>query len=262
MCDIFVNLKRFEVPRKFGGVCPENDPILWIKNVIHSCRQLGLAKRNDIRLVFFVPEGLIYAAASSADGAFLIGSQGVFRENISPSGNFGAFTTNLPAVAAKNLGCTWSIIGHSEERQDKFGIMSAFAPEIAENPRIASKAQSAVNSLINQEVLQALQSGLNVLLCIGETAEERGVGPLTEQKKRIKKVLRTQLVEGLRGVSKYLPAREIVIGYEPIWAIGPGKTPPDRDYISFVAKLIKDLVYAEFRIPINVVYGGGLRKEN
>ena len=60
----------------------------------------------------------------------------------------------------------------------------------------------------------------------------------------------------------FLDEREVVIGYEPIWAIGPGKTPPDGDYISFVAEPIKKLVSEELGLKLKVVYGGGLKKEN
>lgn len=262
MRDIFINLKRFEVPRSIGGVCPEESPTAWIAGVLNSCRELGLAKLTDLRFSFFVPEALIPAAVEASRGEFAIGSQGVFRENVVPGANFGAFTTNLPAAAAANLGCSWSIIGHSEERRDKLGIIAAYQKEVLEDPALNQRAVSAVNGLINQEVLRALESGLNVLLCVGETAQERGEGSFAEQKPRIEQALRTQLLESLKGVEAFLDEREVVIGYEPIWAIGPGKTPPDGDYISFVAELIKKLVSEELGLKLKVVYGGGLKKEN
>jgi triosephosphate isomerase len=260
--DIFVNLKRFEVPRELGGVCPQSDPVAWMKDALQRCKELGLGDRKDVRLTFFVPEALIPAAVAAAQGAFAVGCQGVFRENITPGGNFGAFTANLPATAARNLGCSWSIIGHSEERRDKLQVMQSFAPEIVSDSTLGQRAKSAVNQIINAEVLRALESGLNVLVCVGETAEERGGGTLAEQKPRVEAALRTQVVESLRGAEAYIENREMVIGYEPIWAIGPGKTPPDGDYIAYVAELIKEIVQEEFGFTIPVVYGGGLKKEN
>jgi triosephosphate isomerase len=59
-----------------------------------------------------------------------------------------------------------------------------------------------------------------------------------------------------------LEAGYIVIGYEPIWAIGPGRVPPGPDYISFVSALIKQIVRENFDVEVAVVYGGGLKEEN
>jgi triosephosphate isomerase len=53
-----------------------------------------------------------------------------------------------------------------------------------------------------------------------------------------------------------------VIGYEPVWAIGPGKTPPNSEYIAYVSNLIKDMVNSLYGFEIQVVYGGGLKEEN
>jgi triosephosphate isomerase len=53
-----------------------------------------------------------------------------------------------------------------------------------------------------------------------------------------------------------------VTGYEPVWAIGPGKTPPEKEYIAFVSAFIKQVVSDQFGVEIPVVYGGGLKEEN
>lgn len=102
-----------------------------------------------------------------------IGCQGIFRENIVPSGNFGAFTTNLPAAAAKNLGCTWSIIGRSEERRDKLGIIKKFAPSYDESEELRVKVANTINDIINQEVLYALNSGLYIAVYRGNSKRKR-----------------------------------------------------------------------------------------
>jgi triosephosphate isomerase len=191
-----------------------------------------------------------------------VGAQSVFREDIRPEGNFGAFTSNLPPTAAKNLGCTWSMIGHSEERRDKLDLLAAFEPSMNDNPGIRLRSQQAVDGILNQQVLRALEAGLDVLLCIGETADERGAGDFEEQKPRIESVLKRQLSLGLKDSRAKVLEREIVIGYEPIWAIGPGKTPPGQEYISYVSKHIKTVVREEFGFEPGVVYGGGLKEEN
>lgn len=269
MTQIFVNLKRFDVPRRMGGICPKENPGEWIEWVLDECVSLGLGKLEGVKLTFLLPESLILTAANKLKGypeeqikTLKIGCQGVFREDVKIGGNFGAFTTNLPAAAAKNMGCTWTIIGHSEERKDKLGIIERFEPGYKENPEMSARATAAVNSLINQEVLCALERNMNVLLCVGETAEERGEGSFEEQQPRIRESLKLQLKIGLQGIEKYKGQSDIVIGYEPIWAIGPGKTPPGSEYINFVSSYIKQIVKEEFQLDPVVVYGGGLKEEN
>ena len=106
------------------------------------------------------------------------------------------------------------------------------------------KDVSAVNRVLNQEILRAQSRGLEVLYCIGENSEEQ---------ERWQDVLREQLEVGLRGAD---PSK-IVIGYEPVWSIGPGKTPADKPYITKVARFIKEVTGGA-----DVVYGGGLKLEN
>lgn len=269
MTEIFVNLKRFDVPKSLGGICALDNPKHWIEKIIDESVELGIGSLENVNITYLLPEALIIPAIEKLSCypeeqtfSISIGCQGVYRENVKPGGNFGAFTTNLPAAAAKNLGCTWTIIGHSEERKDKLGIIERYESFNNDSKYSAELAAQAVDSLINQEVLCALDMGINVLLCIGETADERGNGSIEEQIPRIKKVLKGQLERGLNGVNEYLQKNKIVIGYEPVWAIGPGKTPPGAEYISFVSSYVKETVKEIYGVDITVVYGGGLKEEN
>jgi len=269
MKEIFVNLKRFDVPKSMGGICPTDDSKMWIENIMKEAVESGLGKLDCINVTFLLPESLIISAKEALSKyqkndtkTINIGSQGVFRENVKVGGNFGAFTTNLPAAAVKSLGCTWSIIGHSEERKDKLGIIEQFESFSDERVNTSEKAAKAVDSLVNDEVICALDSGINVLMCVGETGDERGSGSFEEQKPKIQKILEIQLEMGLKGVEAYMTNQKIVIGYEPIWAIGPGKTPPGAEYIEFVSIFIKSIVKEKFNFDPIVVYGGGLKEEN
>jgi triosephosphate isomerase len=266
---VFVNLKRFDVPRSMGGICTSNDSKQWVEWIIDESVKLGLGKLKNMEVIYLFPESLIISASErlshySKDdtNTINIGCQGVFREDISVGENFGAFTSNRPAATAKNMGCTWTIIGHSEERRDKLGIISKFDPECLKKREKMQRASDAVDALVNEEVTCALNAGLKVLLCIGETKKEKGEGEFKEQKPRIKAVLKRQLEQGLKGVENKHPQENVVIGYEPIWAIGPGKTPPDSKYIGFVSAYIKAVANKEFGFNPIVVYGGGLKEEN
>jgi Triosephosphate isomerase len=166
-----------------------------------------LGNIKDLHITYFLPEALILSAINKLETfhsketrGIDIGCQGIFRNDIEKGGNFGAFTTNLPATAAKNLGCTWAIIGHSEERADKLGLIESFEPRIKKDLKSRIKAREAVDRIINKEVLCALGASLNILLCVGETQEERGEGKFTEQKLRIQSILKSQLTLNLQGI--------------------------------------------------------------
>jgi len=269
MRQIFVNLKRFEVSRAAGGLCPINDPVTWIEGVIQESLELGLGSHANLLLTYLLPEGLIQAAVRRLESFLLkdremlaVGCQGVHWENIQPGKNFGAYTSCLPAAAAVALGSQWSIIGHSEERRAKLQVMQHFDPGIETDSGLRLKANRAVDQLIQAEVSAALSSGLKVLLCVGETADERGDGEFDEQRTRIEEVLEAQLLIGLQTSQTALQKGRVVIGYEPIWAIGPGKVPPDQEYIHFVSGLIKKIVGEHFQAGCAVVYGGGLKEAN
>lgn len=234
---LFLNLKRFDIPKELGGVnsiAPIQD---WAGYIVKNT-QKALEKYNpdDVEFVMFFPEAHLIGAvqARTENSPVKVGCQGVFRDDTAVGGNFGAFTTNRTANAVKAIGCGGTIIGHCEERRDKLGIMQ----------EAGVTDTDAVNRLLNKEIKCAIKAGLKVLYCIGETAEEQADW---------KGTLRKQLEIGLEGVDK----SQVVIAYEPVWAIGPGKTPPQADYIQMVAQYVKLVTDG-----LPVVYGGGLKTDN
>ena len=237
MKHIFLNLKRFDVPVELGGVNRLAPMAEWGR-VIVAETQKGLTGYDpaEVEFVDFFPEAhLIPAAAARAENSPVqLGCQGVFRADTAVGGNFGAFTTNRPAHAAAALGCGWTLIGHCEERNDKAGILA----------EAGVTDTAAVNRLLNQEIRLAVEQGLTVLYCIGEKSEEQ---------ERWQEVLGEQLSVGLDGVD----ASRVVIGYEPVWSIGPGKTPAGREYITKIARFVKERTGG-----LDVVYGGGLKVDN
>ncbi len=237
MKHLYLNLKRFDVPVEYGGVnriAPLKDWGSYI--VAHTQEGLKHYDLSQVEFVQYFPEAHILGAVGArCEGSPVqVGCQGVYRMNTAVGGNFGAFTTNRPASAARAMGCTSTIIGHCEERNDKAGILA----------EAGVTDTAAVNRLLNQEIRLAVEQGLTVLYCIGEKSEEQ---------EHWQDVLGEQLRVGLDGVD----TSKVVIGYEPVWSIGPGKTPAGKDYITMIARFVKERTGG-----LDVVYGGGLKVDN
>lgn len=234
---IFLNLKRFDVPVELGGVNRLAPVAEWAKAIVEGTQE-GLKKYDPAKVEFvqFFPEAHILNAVAALCEAspVQVGCQSLYRADTAVGGNFGAFTSNRPASIAKAMGCGGVLIGHCEERNDKAGVLA----------EAGVVDTAAVNRLLNQEIKAATARGLKVLYCIGEKSEEQ---------ERWQEVLGEQLDIGLEGVDK----SQVVIAYEPIWSIGPGKTPADKPYIEKIARFVKERTGG-----IPVVYGGGLKSDN
>ncbi len=240
MKHIYLNLKRFDVPAQLGGVNHGVPVRRWGEEIVLRIqKELTQYDAGQSEFVAFFPEAhLLCAAEARVPGSPVrLGCQGVFRDDVAPGGNFGAFTTNFPAAAARALGCTHVLIGHCEERKDKYSLLRAAGVA-------RETANETVNRVLNEEIKAAQKQGLEVLYCIGEDLDEQP---------QWQRVLGDQLDAGLRDVD----TRHIVIAYEPIWSIGPGRQPAGAQYIDKAARFIK-----EHTGGMDVVYGGGLKKEN
>ncbi|MBE7081705.1 MAG: triose-phosphate isomerase [Clostridiales bacterium] len=145
----------------------------------------------------------------------------------------GAFTGEISAAMLKEIGVEYVIIGHSERRQ-YFGETDA---------------------TVNMRLQQALKNDLKPIVCVGETLEER-------EKNKTKKVLKKQILEGLKDVSDFT---NIVIAYEPVWAIGTGKTATAEDAnktIGFIRSLVKKTWGSEVAKSLRIQYGGSMKPSN
>jgi triosephosphate isomerase len=158
-----------------------------------------------------------------------LGAQNIYWENE------GAFTGEISANMAKSAGAEYVIIGHSERRQ-YFG---------------------ETDETVNKRLNSALSVGLKPIVCIGETLEERESG-IT------KDVVKTQLTGALQGISAESMAK-IILAYEPVWAIGTGKTAsPDQaqDVHAFIREILNDLYGESVSSATVIQYGGSVKPEN
>ena len=124
MKHIYLNLKRFDIPKSMGGVNSLAPIAGWAPAIITGSDD-GVKKYDGVDFTMFFPEAHLIGAiaARSNDSVIQIGSQSVYRDDTAVNGNFGAFTTNLTANAAKAIGCSSTIIGHCEERKDKLEVL-------------------------------------------------------------------------------------------------------------------------------------------
>jgi len=154
-----------------------------------------------------------------------IGSQNIDLEQS------GARTGEISASMIKDLGCSFSIIGHSERRL----------------------LFQETNQMIGQKLIQANNNSIIPILCIGESAEEN-------QSNNTHNVLEQQIVEALGNANEL---SSLIIAYEPVWAIGSGKT-PNPEQINSIHEMIKDVVQSRFpKIGLeSVLYGGSVNLQN
>ena len=237
MKHIYLNLKRFDVPAELGGVNRIADMKEWGKYIVENTQEeLKKYSPEEVEFAMFFPEIHLFSAcqAKTENSPVQIGCQGVFRDDVAPGKNFGAFTTGRPAAAMKAAGCETVIIGHCEERNNLVGIL-------AEAGVVNTKA---VNTILNKEIKSAVDRGMKVLYCIGEKSEEL---------EQWQEVLGEQLELGLKDVDKSM----VTIAYEPVWSIGPGKTPAGKEYITKIARFVKEKTDG-----MDIVYGGGLKQDN
>ena len=158
-----------------------------------------------------------------------LGAQNLFWENE------GAYTGEISAPMLKSVGCQYAIIGHSERRQ-YFG---------------------ETDETVNKKIQAAIQVGLKPVFCVGETEKERDSGQTLS-------VLDKQVKKGLEKlVSDQLD--DLIIAYEPVWAIGTGKTATDeqaQEVHQFIRSLLEKNFGETLSNAIRILYGGSVKPDN
>ena len=159
------------------------------------------------------------------DSKFFVGSQNA------SSNKDGAYTGEVSASQLKSLGVTYSLVGHSERR----------------------KYFKEDNIEINKKIRLLLLNKIKPILCVGESLNDKNT-------RSTKEVIFRQL----QGAFDKLNAKDIenlMVAYEPVWAIGSGKIPTNEE-IEEVIFFIKDIIYKNFKVHIKVLYGGSVNEKN
>jgi triosephosphate isomerase len=190
----------------------------------------ALAGLDNVEVVVAPPFTALETAASELAG----GTISLAAQNCYPA-TTGAFTGEVSPLLLKDAGCRYVIVGHSERRQ-LLGESDEF---------------------INRKVHALSEAGLGVVFCIGETLEEREAEQMLE-------VLRRQVRFGLKGLSPEAMA-DVVVAYEPVWAIGTGKTATDeqaQEAHAFIRALLREQFGRATADATRILYGGSVKPAN
>ena len=176
-------------------------------------------KKNKFKLIYCPPATLLNPLSEKLKSTLIqVGAQ-----NCHESESYGAYTGQINSSMLKAVGAKYVILGHSENRQ------------LGEN-----------DYLINLKIKNSIKSGLKIIFCIGESLTQK-------RNKKTKKILSRQISQGLKNIKN---KKDIIIAYEPVWAIGSGLIPKDSEILEIV-KFIKNKVKGS-----KVLYGGSVNNKN
>lgn len=185
---------------------------------------------SNVEMVVCPPFISLTAVRDAIAGSNLVlGAQNLYWEKS------GAYTGEISAPMLKSAGCTYVIIGHSERR--------TYFHETDET--------------VNKKIFAALDEGLKPIVCVGETLEEREKGMTFE-------VIQWQVVNGLQKLTA-AQMQPLVIAYEPVWAIGTGKTATNaqaQEIHAFIRKRLTDIFGKEIAEATRIQYGGSVKPDN
>ena len=191
---------------------------------------LPRVKTNKNTIVLCVPfTHLMLAGQKLATTNVAFGSQNISTEEK------GALTGEVSNVMVKDLGATYTLVGHSE-RRGKF---------------------KETNEQTNEKIIKALSVNLKVILCVGETKTERNA-------QKTKLILKKQLEDAFKHLYEN-ELNNIIVAYEPVWAIGTGKVPTSKE-IEQTVQDIRDVIAENFSVKaaekMNILYGGSVNQDN
>ncbi|GKX29148.1 triosephosphate isomerase [Vallitalea longa] len=189
-----------------------------------------LVKNDDVDVVFCTPYvSLVLAVEATKDSNIEIGAQNMYYEEK------GAYTGEIAPNMLTEIGVKYVVLGHSE-RREYFG---------------------ETNEIVNKKVLKAIEHGLIPIICCGETLEQREQGITVD-------LIRTQIKVALKDVAKE-DAKNVVLAYEPIWAIGTGKTATSQqaeEVCAAIRQVVKEVYDEEVANAVRIQYGGSVNAGN
>lgn len=189
----------------------------------------GIRNVKNVEVVICPPFIYIPTFQHSNILTIKIGAQDCFWEKK------GAFTGEVSPQMLKNLGCQYVILGHSERRINL----------------------GETDEMVNKKLKAAIKVGLNPILCIGETENERKQG-------KTKSVLKMQLKKSLNRLTSQSLNR-LNIAYEPVWAIGTGRAcnvKSARETLLFLKEILNKILGAEISKKVRILYGGSVNSKN
>jgi len=204
-----------------------------------------VADIEDVEIIVCPPYTAIYQVAKVLMGSNIgVGAQDVFWKME------GAYTGQISPKMLLDAGCTYTIIGHSETR-GRFGKIEEGMTDTL------LKHFGETDQSVNAKLLAALGSGLNAIVCVGETINERRAGKTDE-------VIEVQVQNGLAGLTADQVAR-LVVAYEPVWAIGTGEV-CDAVEANRVCGMIRGILRSMFgdnaADRVRIQYGGSVKPDN
>jgi triosephosphate isomerase len=187
----------------------------------------------------------LYAVGQAIKGTNIeMGAQDLFWKTQ------GAYTSEISPLMLTDVGCTYVIIGHSETR-GRFGVV-----EEGMTPALQAYFGGTDES-VNKKLHAALAAGLKPIVCVGETLAERNAGKADE-------VIQAQVKNGLAGITE-AQAADMVIAYEPVWAIGTGETcdTPEAERVCGMIRATMATLFGENAAQsMRVQYGGSVKPSN
>ena len=200
------------------------------QTLAQQIREASAAHQSTVDVVFCPPFPYLSLVSAAIKGSAI----GLGGQDVSAKAP-GAFTGETAAEMLLDVGCGWTIIGHSERRT----------------------YHNECDSLVNQKTKRALQLGLSVFLCVGEKKEER-------QSNQTEAVLQTQLTGAFADIDVASTAR-IVIAYEPVWAIGTGLVASNEQAEAahaFIRNWLRTRFNNEVADGMRILYGGSVKADN
>jgi len=177
-------------------------------------------KSSKFKIIYLPPTTLICPMAQMVKNTKIeVGAQNCHHQD-----NYGAETGSVNAKMVRGVGAKYVILGHSENREN-----------------------GESDKLINQKIKTALKNKLKVIFCIGEKIKDK-------RNKKTKSVLSKQIKLGLKGIKLN---NNIIIAYEPVWAIGSGMIPKSNDLLNAI-----DFIKSRFKQNLKILYGGSVNDKN